>query len=43
MTRRARLQDIEPPRLITEAECAHLLGLSASDFYRRCGAVMVEE
>lgn len=35
MTRRARLHDTAPPRLISEAECAHHLGLSAGEFCRR--------
>lgn len=32
--RRIRLMDVEPPRLLTEAETAHLLGMSASEFSR---------
>lgn len=32
--KRIRLMDVEPPRLITERETAHLLGLSTSELSR---------
>ncbi len=36
--RRVRLQDCAPPLLLTEAETAHLLGLSASELATRVAA-----
>ncbi len=35
MTRRVRLHEVEPPRLLTEAEVAHLLGMSSAELSRR--------
>ena len=35
MVKRNRLMNIEPPRLMSEAETAHHLGMSASEFSRR--------
>lgn len=33
--KRLKLHDMEPPRLLTEIETAHLLGLGPSEFCRR--------
>lgn len=33
--RRIKLHEMEPPRLLTEIETAHLLGLGPSEFSRR--------
>ena len=35
MARKVRLQELEPPRLLTDSEVAHLLGMSASAFSTR--------
>ncbi len=35
MTRRVRLSDVEPPRLITDAETAHVLGMTPAELCRR--------
>jgi hypothetical protein len=39
MTKRARLMDSEPPRLMSEAETAHHLAMSVSEFSRQAGTL----